>query len=99
MNTIGINGGNQAIGLQKLQARQAFKPLPKPENNTLEIEPAEAVATPMVNKMDRQLREIVTPIFTEVNEMAQQLGYVGLTQSQVAKAYTTGDSLLADYSA
>ncbi len=97
--TISIQNGQ--LGLQQLQARQAFKPRPKPiESPPLEQavipEKSEVEASPA---MDRQLRQMVGSVYQEVNQLAEGLGYVGLTESQVARALTTGDSLLADYHA
>jgi len=96
--TISIQNGQ--LSLQHLQARQAFQTKPKsatpPQPQTA---PNEDIALAEAPRMDRQLRETVGPIFQAVNQMAQELGYVGLTQSQVARAYVTGSSLLADYQA
>lgn len=38
-------------------------------------------------------------LYEDVRQVAEKAGYVGLTQSDVARAYATGSSLLADYHA
>ncbi len=37
--------------------------------------------------------------FTEINTIAQKVGYVGLTESDIQRAMVSGESLLTDYRA
>ena len=93
-------GGNAIQFLQAQQAFQARKPAAQPQQPQFELpEAAPAQNEPLPANVgaafDRipQWRQTVS----EVTQIARQAGYVGLSESDIQRAYVNGESLLADY--
>lgn len=93
--------GNGLSQLQALQARRAFetgrKPQqPQPEAGQAPAFQAEPGHTPALSVAhQRRLQRMMG----EIQQIASQAGFVGLTDADVERAYAFKTSLLVDYNA
>ena len=88
----------QASSIQRIQAQQAFK-TKKAEKKEL---PSQAPEIQVSNKPLNSVlpKQIFTPKrIQEIKQIAQQAGFVGLEETDIERAYATGQSLLTDYRA
>ncbi len=92
--------------LQSLQARSAFGPNARRNADTNTIEqpnlspetlPSEQVQPkPLSNGAQRLLAQL--PV-QDIQHTAANVGFAGVSEQDILRAYQTGESLLADYSA
>ncbi len=92
----------QAQAIQFLQAQQAFasrraQAAPPEAQQPAPLPSAEPESAPLnlVGSLARSPQWCQT--VREVSEIANRAGYLGLSETDIQRAYVTGESLLADY--
>jgi hypothetical protein len=95
----GIGGGGGPNSLAALQAQRAFaKPrqapaLSSPNDELGNRSTRQAPITPDATANHRRPRLA----YHEIQAIAQQAGYIGVSDQDIARAYTSNTSLLVDY--
>jgi hypothetical protein len=104
MTIQGVGTGG-ASSLQFLQAQQAFRPRSAKEEqpNAPEMAPGyPALEEPFVEVSAAKKATSIAPTgpslpFADIQSVARQAGFVGLSERDIQRAYVLGESLLADY--
>ncbi len=100
----------ETSSLQLLQAQKAFKTKTQSANlgdfsSNIPVDEAVLSNGKIIkgssNSINSQKTTSMSNVakFNEINMVAKQVGYVGLTESQIQRALNLGESLLANYQA
>lgn len=88
-----IQGGFS--NLQRIQAQQAFTPKARVQEQQQQQFNIQDVQVPSRPQPSQSMSQNLP--MDEIKSIAQQAGYIGITDADIERAYAYGESLLSDY--